>query len=125
MLHFGARTIKSMDSYFHSFNGIGQVWAELTPERFRQIRDDVEQHYPAIGAALCIWQVKLNSWNHRFHRPNRKASDNSPVQLATFFQERICPDFDKITTYLDRIKNFDRTMMAAPKQPAAKVKPAA
>jgi hypothetical protein len=123
MLHFGARTMKLMDGYFHSFNGIGKVWAELTPERFRQMRDDIEQNYPAIGATLCIWQVKLNAWNHRFHRPNRRASDNSAVQLAVFFQERIFPDFDKITTYLDRIKNFDR----APVPPAAarKAKPAA
>jgi hypothetical protein len=110
MLNLGARTMKLMDGYFQSFTDIGKIWATITPERFKQIRDSVEKQYPIVGATLCIWQVKLNAWNTRFHRANRKASDNSPVQLAVFFQERIFPDFEKIETYLDQIRTFERSL---------------
>jgi hypothetical protein len=107
MLNLGARTVKTFEGYFRSFNGIGEIWENITPERFREIRDTVERQYPMVGAALCIWQVKMNAWNHRFHRPNRKATDNSPAQFAAFFSERIYPGFDKIAPYLDGILNFD------------------
>jgi hypothetical protein len=108
VVSYGARTIKLMDAYFASFNDIGKIWENITPERFRKIRETVEEQYPTIGTTLCIWQVKMNAWNRRFHRPNRQASDNSHAQFAVFFQERIFPDFGKIATHLDRIQNFDR-----------------
>jgi hypothetical protein len=108
ILALGARTSKLLDSYFDSFNGIGQIWENLTPERFRKIREAIERQYPIIGSTLCIWQVKLDAWNKRFHRTTRR--DSSPVQFATFFQERIFPNFEKIQVHLDRIRNFDKSM---------------
>jgi hypothetical protein len=110
MLSFGARTIKTLEEYFKSFDNIGQIWIDITPERFRSLREKIERQYPTIGAILCIWQVKINAWNQRFYRKNRKAADNSPEQFAVFFQERIFPDFDKIGKYLDDVKNFDMNL---------------
>ena len=108
VMGYGARTAKTIDDYFESFQAIGKIWENLTPDRFRQIREAVERQYPIIGSTLCIWQVKLEAWNRRFHRTTRR--DHSPVQFATFFQERIFPNFDKITAYLDRIRNFDKSL---------------
>ena len=108
ILALAARTTKALDSYFESFNGIGKIWENLTPERFRRIREAVERQYPIIGSTLCIWQVKLDAWNRRFHRTTRR--DASPVQFATFFQERIFPNFERIQVHLDRIRNFDRSL---------------
>jgi hypothetical protein len=110
MLNFGARTIKALDEYFKSFDNIGQIWIDITPERFRALREKIERQYPTIGAILCIWQVKINAWNQRFYRRKRKSADNSPEQFAVFFQERIFPDFDKIGKYLDEVKNFDTNL---------------
>ncbi len=110
MLNFGARTIKALDEYFKSYDEIGQIWIDITPERFRLLREKIERQYPTIGAILCIWQVKINAWNQRFYRKRRKAADNSPEQFAVFFQERIFPDFDKIGKYLDDVKNFDMNL---------------
>jgi hypothetical protein len=125
VIAYGARTMKLLDGYFQSFNDIGKIWENLTPERFRDIRGAVESQYPTIGSTLCIWQVKLDAWNHRFHRALRKASDNSPVQFAVFFQERIFPNFEKIEFHLDRIRNFDTSLGGGPRRrvaaaPAAK-----
>ena len=110
MLNFGARTIKALEEYFRSFDNIGQIWIDITPERFKALRDKIERQYPTIGAILCIWQVKINAWNQRFYRRRRKPADNSPEQFAVFFQERIFPDFDKIGKYLDEVKNFDTSL---------------
>jgi hypothetical protein len=110
MLNVGARTIKTLEEYFKSFDEIGQIWIDITPERFRSLREKIERQYPTIGAILCIWQVKINAWNQRFYRRKRKPADNSPEQFAVFFQERIFPDFDKIGKYLDEVKNFDMTL---------------
>jgi hypothetical protein len=118
ILALSARTTKLLDSYFESFNGIGKIWENLTPERFRQIREAVERQYPIIGSTLCIWQVKLDAWNKRFHRTTRR--DNSPAQFATFFQERIFPNFEKIQVHLDRIRNFDRALRLEAKEQALK-----
>jgi hypothetical protein len=108
MVSYGVRTIKLMQAYFASFDKIGRIWENITPERFRKIREQVEEQYPTIGTTLCIWQVKISAWNYRFHRHGRKAADNSPVQFAQFFQERILPDFGKIGGHLDRIQRFAR-----------------
>ena len=110
MLNFGARSIKALDEYFKSFDNIGQIWIDITPERFKKLREKIERQYPTIGAILCIWQVKINAWNTRFYRKKRKPADNSPEQFAVFFQERIFPDFDKIGKYLDEVKNFDTNL---------------
>jgi hypothetical protein len=118
ILALGARTTKLLDDYFESFNGIGKIWENLTPDRFRQIREAVERQYPIIGSTLCIWQVKLEAWNRRFHRTTRR--DNSPAQFATFFQERIFPNFEKIQLQLDRIRNFDRALRLEAKERAMK-----
>jgi hypothetical protein len=112
MVGYGVRTIKLMQAYFASFDDIGRIWENITPERFRKIREQVEEQYPTIGTTLCIWQVKISAWNYRFHRHGRKAADNSPVQFAQFFQERILPDFGKVTVHLDRIEQFGRGVAA-------------
>src|SRR5258708_333831 len=110
MLNFGARSIKAIEEYFKSYDNIGDIWIDITPERFKALREKIERQYPTIGAILCIWQVKINAWNQRFYRKKRKSVDNSPEQFAVFFQERIFPEFDKIGKYLDEVKNFDTKM---------------
>lgn len=111
MLNFGARTIKTLETYFKSYEEIGKIWIDLTPERFKALRDRVEKQYPIVGTVLCIWQVKINAWNQRFHNGKRKAADNSPEQFAVFFQERIFPGFDKIGFYLDQVQNFEKILV--------------
>lgn len=110
MLTWGAQTVKILDQYFKSFNEIGQIWDNITPERFRQLRDGIERQYPLIGTILCIWQVKLNDWANRFYNKRGKKKDGSPELFATFFGERIYPNFEKVETYLNSVRDLKHVL---------------
>jgi hypothetical protein len=112
MLMWGAQTLKTLDDYFKSFNDIGRIWQDITPEKFREIRDMIERQYPMIGSVLCIWQVKINDWDQRFRDRHGRPRDSSGDQRATFFTERVTPNFERIEQYLTSIKDLGRVLPA-------------
>lgn len=105
----GTVTIKILNRYFDSFNRIGVIWEGLTPERFRELHDGMEEQYPKIGRVLCIWQIKLQHWRKRFYDKDGRMRDSTMDQRATFFSDRIFPKFDSIEEDLRTIKDLNQS----------------
>ncbi|MFY7961863.1 MAG: hypothetical protein ACOVVK_17440 [Elsteraceae bacterium] len=113
MMSYGAQTMKALDQYFNSFNDIGKIWENITPERFREVRSGIERQYPLIGSILCIWQVKIADWDLRFRDRHGRVKDSSTDQRATFFTERVIPNFERIETYLNSLNDLSRVLPQA------------
>lgn len=104
----GVASLAVLGRYFDSVNHIGQIWDGITPERFRILHDEMEQQYPKVGRLLCIWQIKLQHWRHRFYDRNGRLKDSTMDQRATFFSDRIYPKFDTIQDDLVSLKDLNQ-----------------
>jgi hypothetical protein len=105
--------MRALDQYFNSFNDIGKIWENITPERFREVRSAIERQYPLIGSILCIWQVKIADWDTRFRDRHGRVKDSSADQRATFFTERVIPNFERIESYLNSLSDLSRVLPAS------------
>jgi len=56
------------------------MWGDLSPERFQNFKQVVEDNQQLIGSLLCALAVKMNNWTERFPDPKFGA----PMQRADY-----------------------------------------
>ena len=103
ILQLGAETHRKLSAYFESYRDLGNIWTNITPDRFKILRDGIEAQYPAVGAALCIWQVKVASWTARFGERGTRRRESTMDQRITFVLERIAPKLNVLEKHLAAI----------------------
>ena len=59
---------------------VGEIWQDITPEKFRKIRESIKRDHIAFGTVLCGLTVKMNS----FARAFPQASVGGPMKRADF-----------------------------------------
>jgi len=45
---------------------LGDMWGNLSAERFREVKDAIERHHTTVGGLLCSLNVKMRAWSHAF-----------------------------------------------------------
>ncbi len=103
ILMAGTETVKSLNAFFEGFKNIGSVWVDITPERFKDMRDSIEDQYPSVGAVLCIWQVKIAAWNHRFRTRSGRLKESTTDQRVAFMVERVTPNLKLVESHLKNL----------------------
>ena len=71
---------------------VGEIWQDITPEKFHKIRDTIKRDHVAFGTVLCGLTVKMNS----FARAFPQASVGGPVKRADFMVTDLMQGLDTI-----------------------------
>lgn len=108
VLGFGRDTLGGLNSYFDKFKKVERFFdTEITPEKFRALRDGVETHFRAIGKVLCFWQIKVNHWKFRFIDSRGRLKDSTSEQRYNYFKEELHYNIYLIRETLDTVKNAE------------------
>lgn len=108
VLEFGRDTLGGLNAYFNTFKKVERFFdKEITPEKFRILRDGVEAHFRAIGKVLCFWQVKVDGWQHRFIDSRGSLKDSTSEQRYNYFKEELHYNIYLIRDTLDIVKTAD------------------
>lgn len=109
----GRDTIVILNGYFNQFEKVEKFFDEITPEKFRSLRENVELHYRAIGMIVCFWQIKINDWRERFWDNQGRRRDLTWEQRYNFFKDTIYHNLYTIDDNLELIKNAKLEFAAA------------
>lgn len=104
-LNIGRSTILTLNGYFDQFHKVEKFFDEITPEKFRTMREAVEIHYRAIGMIVCFWQIKINEWRKRYWDERGRRKDSTWEQRYNFFKDTVYHNLYTITDNLELIKN--------------------
>lgn len=104
-LNTGRQTILTLNGYFDQFHKVEKFFDEITPEKFRTMRESVEIHYRAIGMIVCFWQIKINEWRRRFWDDRGRRRDSTWEQRYNFFKDTVYHNLYTIEENLELIKN--------------------
>jgi hypothetical protein len=108
VLEYGRDTLSGLNSYFDRFKKVERFLdKEITPEKFRDLKDGVEAHFRAIGKVLCFWQIKVDGWQSRFIDNFGRRKDSTSEQRYNFFKEEMHYNIYLIRETLDTIKLAD------------------
>lgn len=108
VLEYGRDTIAGLNSYFDKFKKVERFLdKEITPEKFRNLRDGVEAHFRAIGKVLCFWQIKVDGWQHRFIDSRGRLKDSTSEQRYNYFKEELHYNIYLIQETLDTVKTAE------------------
>lgn len=108
VLEFGRDTLGGLNAYFNTFKKVERFFdKEITPEKFRKLRDGVEAHFRAIGKVLCFWQIKVDGWKHRFIDSRGRLKDSTSEQRYNYFKEELHYNIYLIRETLDIVKTAD------------------
>jgi hypothetical protein len=89
-----ANVTGSLESFERS---TGDMWRDLTAERFRKIERLVQGYHTSIGGVLCALSVKMNAWTRLFPNP----SVGGPVRRAAFIMSDMRAGIDRISAIED------------------------
>ena len=101
----GRNTIVTLNGYFDQFHKVEKFFDEITPDKFRTMRQAVEVHYRAIGMIVCFWQIKINDWRKRFRDERGRRRDSTWEQRYNFFKDTVYHNLWVISDNADLIKN--------------------
>jgi len=104
-LTVGRNTILTLNGYFDQFHKVEKFFDEITPEKFRTMREAVEIHYRAIGMIVCFWQIKINEWRKRFWDERGRRRDSTWEQRYNFFKDTVYHNLYTIEDNIELIKN--------------------
>jgi hypothetical protein len=104
-LNAGRKAIVTLNGYFEQFHKVENFFDEITPEKFRKLRESVETHYRAIGMIVCFWQIKINEWEKRFWDDRGRRRDSTWEQRYNFFKDTVYHNVFIIEENVDLIKN--------------------
>ncbi len=86
VLEYGRDTLGGLNEYFNRFKEVERFFdKEITPEKFKTLKDGVEKHFRAIGKVVCYWQIKVDAWSHRFIDSRGRTKDSTSEQRYNFF----------------------------------------
>jgi hypothetical protein len=83
----------------------GDMWRDLTAERFRKIETLISSYHTVIGGVLCALSVKMNAWVQLFPEPK----SGGPVRRAAFVMSDMRQGIDRICA----LKDDDTPVLAA------------
>jgi hypothetical protein len=101
----GRNSIVTLNGYFQQFKKVEKFFDDITPEKFRSLRQNVEIHYRAIGMIVCFWQIKIDDWRKRFWDDRGRRKDSTWEQRYNFFKDTVYHNLYTIEENLDLIKN--------------------
>lgn len=101
----GRQTILTLNGYFDQFHRVERFFDEITPEKFKLLRESVEIHYRGIGIIVCFWQIKINEWRRRFWDNKGRRRDSTWEQRYNFFKDTVYPNLFTIDDNIELIKN--------------------
>ena len=101
----GRQTILTLNGYFDQFHKVERFFDDITPKKFKVMRESVEVHYRAIGVIVCFWQIKLSEWRRRFREERGRRRDSTWEQRYNFFKDTVYHNLFTIEDNLDLIKN--------------------
>ncbi len=104
-LNAGRTTIVTLNGYFDQFHKIEKFFDDITPEKFRSMREHVEIHYRAIGMIVCFWQIKISEWRRRFWDERGRRRDSTWEQRYNFFKDTVYHNLYTIEENVELIKN--------------------
>jgi hypothetical protein len=104
-LDAGRLTIVTLNGYFDQFHKVERFFDDITPEKFRSLREHVETHYRAIGMIVCFWQIKINEWRRRFWDPNGRRRDSTWEQRYNFFKDTVYHNLYVIDDNIQMLKD--------------------
>ncbi|MDP6571870.1 MAG: hypothetical protein QGI06_00025 [Rhodospirillales bacterium] len=83
---------------FENFDrSTGNMWDNITAERFRQVEKLIKDYHTTIGGVLCALSVKMDAWARLF--PEKDVG--GPVKRAEFIMSDIKPGIDTIQNIED------------------------
>ena len=100
----GRQTIITLNGYFDQFHKVEKFFDDITPEKFKSMRENVEVHYRAIGMVVCFWQIKINEWRRRFWDDRGRRRDSTWEQKYNFFKDTIYHNLYTIEDNLGMLK---------------------
>jgi hypothetical protein len=103
-INAGRQTILTLNGYFDQFHKVEKFFDEITPEKFKAMRENVEIHYRAIGMIVCFWQIKLNEWRRRFWDNKGRRRDSTWEQRYNFFKDTVYHNLYTIEDNVQLIK---------------------
>ncbi len=104
-LNAGRQTILTLNGYFDQFHKIEKFFDDITPEKFKSMRESVEIHYRAIGMIVCFWQIKINEWRKRFWDSKGRRRDSTWEQRYNFFKDTVYHNLYTIEDNIELIKD--------------------
>jgi hypothetical protein len=104
-INAGRQTILTLNGYFDQFHKVEKFFDDITPEKFKTMRESVEIHYRAIGMIVCFWQIKLNEWRRRFWDERGRRRDSTWEQKYNFFKDTVYHNLYTIEDNVELIKN--------------------
>jgi hypothetical protein len=108
VLEYGRDTLGGLNEYFKKFKKVERFLdKEITPEKFRALREGVESHFRAIGSVLCFWQIKVDGWRHRFIDSRGRLKDSTSEQRYNYFKEELHYNIYLIQRTLDIVKTAE------------------
>jgi hypothetical protein len=103
-MNAGRQTILTLNGYFDQFHKVEKFFDDITPEKFKSMRESVEVHYRAIGMIVCFWQIKLNEWRRRFWDERGRRRDSTWEQKYNFFKDTVYHNLYTIEDNVELIK---------------------
>jgi len=98
-------TIITLNGYFDQFHKVERFFDDITPEKFKSLRENVETHYRAIGMIVCFWQIKINEWRRRFWDPSGRRRDSTWEQRYNFFKDTVYHNLHVIDDNIQMLKD--------------------
>ena len=116
----GRDCIVILNNYFNQFQKVEKFFDDITPEKFRSLRQNVEIHYRAIGMIVCFWQIKINEWRTRYWDNRGRRKDSTWEQRYNFFKDTVYHNLYTIDDNLELIKTAKLEFAEAEDAGAAK-----
>ncbi len=104
-LQAGRQSILTLNGYFDQFHKIEKFFDDLSPEKFRTLREHVEIHYRAIGMIVCFWQIKINEWRKKYWDQRGTRRDSTWEQKYNFFKDTVYHNLYTIEDNIALIKD--------------------
>lgn len=103
-MNAGRQSILTLNGYFDQFHKVEKLFDDITPEKFKTMRESVEVHYRAIGMIVCFWQIKINEWRRRFWDVKGRRRDSTWEQKYNFFKDTVAGNLYTIEDNVELIK---------------------
>lgn len=108
VLEYGRDTLGGLNRYFDTFKKVERFLdKEITPEKFKTLKEGIERHFRAIGKVLCFWQIKADGYKQKFIDSRGRLKDSTSEQRYNFFKEDLHYNIYLIRETLDVIKTAD------------------
>ena len=102
--------VSNLSKLFDVFDQrLGDMWSNLSAERFREVKDAIERHHTTVGGLLCALNVKMRAWSHAF--PD--VEGGGLIRRGEFLMTEIKQGLDTLNKPQDRQREQEQVSPAA------------